>query len=526
MKKAILYVVIMLTTVVAIGQNKIDGNGQRKGKWTIYYKYKDDGSFHFKDEEGLIYHDLTGTILAPELMLVTTKETDSKTDFNYMETVKYERGIKEGDFIVYKKTKSGGDYVSIVTGSYLNGKITGVVSMLVNEKTTMLYENGIIKDQAITLKGSSVDVDYKKAYPKIVIRNGRCVDRVVTNGDYQGYKFALGRWVPNENRGFTMYLYTEKYKGVFDSDLLLEVSEIDTNFTQNGLVKLYNKTNTNELYDTSAIRLFYSALYKDGKKNGQEWTKLSEWDGEKYQKTIMKCNYLNDKLNGPSSIETEEGKFLVEANYKNGLLNGKYITYGGRGNSLYINGPYCVTDTNTRLNKIKVNSEDTRKMYNVVSKYLKQKIVDMSNINKFFEATFVNGRINDKYYYYQSNNLKLKEGFVTGCKETDWRIFDINGNILTTQTQNEELLTKQLEDAFKGPSPSSVVKCPACSKQIKVGDAIQASKGCDCFQDDNSPINVASVDILGRNFFCSYSCKASYDRECCRRNGYNYEKRK
>ena len=65
------------------------------------------------------------------------------------------------------------------------------------------------------------------------------------------------------------------------------------------------------------------------------------------------------------------------------------------------------------------------------------------------------------------------------------------------------------------------VKCSACNKGVQIKNAKENWGGCNCLKN-----NKENIEVYGnvKTYFCSIQCKMIFEKDCCKRNGYFYEK--
>ena len=375
------------------------------------------------------------------------------------------------------------------------------------------YENGKIKDQDILIEDmSSERFIQQHVHPIIKMKDGVCIEETVTDT----WNSKVVRLVKTD-KGFTMYRYRQSYKaGGIDLSYSLEVAKLDNNFKYNGLTSYYRE-NYEAPYDTT--KLLYRATFKNNLNNGSAY-----WYYPETGNVMMECNYVDARLNGVAKYYTKSGQTYVEATFKDGFLDGKYVTY------------YSSDEPNPIVMGRNCQETISNKDIFQFSPRLRTRIDDFvgtvtmlrnegHNISitdgaKIYEATYVNGVIDGKYNFYRSNGKKLYEGVVSDCKEVDWKWFDINGDVIydkkdaTIRLQEER---KKQEEFFN----TGVVKCTYCNNSIKRSEAIATWDGCHCFQD-----NGEGVQVMGsvRTYFDSRKCEIDYEEDCCRRNGYRFKK--
>jgi antitoxin component YwqK of YwqJK toxin-antitoxin module len=512
-------VIIVLFTSSSFGQeNKIDGKGQRKGEWFIMYK----GDF--------LFYDYLDKLLSIDRMMVHEREVRGMDEMKYFEKVEYKKGIKQGPFYLYSGRKdSKGNYPLIASGQYLNGKISGEVSMFSYSTQqricSSVFEEGALKDQEIMIEER--DIRYsnatnfavfgeQKVYPKIRIIKGVCVEEVVTF--FPDYKYKLVRLVKNNN-GFTRYLYGRNLvSGIVNVSNGLEVAQLNSDFKLNGIVSIYKETKV--VYDTSAVE--YRANYINGILNG-----ISSWYDSQSGQKVMESNYVEGDLNGVCRLISKSGQILVEANYSKGLLNGKFVSYYlNDGSNISVGGPICVDKRNSDLYNV-VEGISTQDIFKETIPMLKKRgyQLETEGYFKFCEANFINGILQDKYMYFHSNGAKLFKAEISNCLETDWNWYDRNGKeIYSLKQQKLELVKKDQdlqEEVIK--RNNTLIPCNWCKKSFRFGDRINLQE-CHCFDTKDGHSITMFIDLFSTKGvdFCSKDCRMKYEEDCCRRSGHTF----
>jgi antitoxin component YwqK of YwqJK toxin-antitoxin module len=426
MKKHYLLTFLILTLATSIysQENQVDKKGLRKGDWIIMYK----GDF--------IYYDYYDKLLNLEKMLVLESETSSESELRYIEKVAYKKGIKNGEFLIYSGRKNfDGRLPLLAKGNYKDGKIDGDLLMLKYKDGKRIclvkYEQGQPKDQEILIEEtlySAYDPVYEtfgtyKVYPIIKIKNGVCIEETVTQLDVSDNK-DLYRIVKTDN-GFKRFWYgTDGLSGIVKLKTYLGIDELDSNFQKKGSFAIYEKTTIP--YDTA--NLVYRCAYENGKKNGVE-----RYYDSKTKNVLMEHNYENGLMNGMAKLFTSKGQVIAKANYKDGFLNGKYITYYlNDGYNTVYKGENCKTEfNNVSLYSHTIKNED-QEIFNKTIPQLRKDghTILTDGIFKFYEANYVNGVIQGKYKYFHSNGKILYEATLSNCKEVDWNWLDVNENII------------------------------------------------------------------------------------------------
>lgn len=430
MKKIFLpfLLLIVLISMATAQNNKVDGNGLRKGEWLI--KYKGD----FK------YYDYDNILLNLEKMLVSEKETNADSETKYFEKVMYEKGVKQGQFVVYSAKAVNGNYPVIAVGEYMNGKLTNKLLIKFQSYNTdyciyIKYENGIIQDQIVNwLNPTNFNIMYlnfrdQKISPSITIKNGMCVNQI-TISNMKGRLELYPLKIVKTDTGYKKYTYFSDCTSLYDTGDCLDVSELDNNFNLNGVSSSHRVTNV--AFDTT--KMFFKATIKNNKYNGIQY-----WYDDKTSNLRMECNYVDGLLEGTSKLYTVNGQVYVEANYKDGLLDGNYVSYYYKESlppfqnnlNIIFKSPFCEKNVNVNIFNIAQNNIAQNIFKDFIPKFKNDGHSILSDGDfKFYEATYVGGKMQGNYYYLHSNGKKLYEGVVSDCKEIDWKWIDVNGKII------------------------------------------------------------------------------------------------
>jgi len=176
MKKSILLLSLtVMCSSFLFGQGKTDKNGLRIKKWKVNYnvsqlKYIDPINFMPNWFE-------------------SAKELEGDNNANVFEKVKYENGIKEGEFSWYltekreNMTKVEAQYSGkvrymyspkIMEGTYVNGKVEGKLTLydIKTEKKIcdVLYANGVPADQSFMLVNEYLKTN--ESYKELILKDG------------------------------------------------------------------------------------------------------------------------------------------------------------------------------------------------------------------------------------------------------------------------------------------------------------------------------------------------------------------
>lgn len=133
-------------------------------------------------------------------------------------------------------------------------------------------------------------------------------------------------------------------------------------------------------------------------------------------KLIAKGHYHNRKKDGVWQYYSDkDGSLILAEDYKNGVLDGKAI--------VYIPITEIVSEETNYINGIKQGE------------YLKY----YDNGALMVKANYKNDALDGDYVYYYSNGVVKEEGrFAEGTKIGEWKTYDIEGYLISTDSYEEE----------------------------------------------------------------------------------------
>jgi hypothetical protein len=541
---------------LSFGQdNKVDGNGQRKGEWYVMYSGE------------ITYHDPYSLLEDFNKMLVSDKETEKLENATYFEDVKYKKGIKSGEFKIYSTSKNNeGNYPLLAMGEYDGGEITGNLNYADNYNKTLCtikYSQGSIIDQNAVISSRNmkhpgnelVTYDF---YEQAIFKNGLIIEFYALNSG-KHIKLLPQKYVKND-KGWNVFKYTEKpycfnnysfltkqeikdnnYKSLVElntNNVGLEVYHINNKSEKEGKYRLFQSGKA--LFDTTHLSAIVN--FKNDLRNGEAdfWDKSRNGHSEN---PFIKVNYKNDKLHGKAILYYSWlGKPAATMNFENGLLSGSLISFWDADKGYPFVGkniaakctfnggflmPYQVGDFNQDiLGSIKELQDDGNDVENPSGyfRFSEQNYIVDSIYNKNLNTYVKYSRVDGKYSWYTSENIKYADYLIgQDGQAKDFAIMDRNGNDILTMSGLKENISKNLEEERirEEEIRNTIVKCEFCSKSVKIGDSKITWGGCDCFQDNNDKIGIYGTVST---YFCSQKCKIDYEKECCRRNGYKFEK--
>lgn len=129
-------------------------------------------------------------------------------------------------------------------------------------------------------------------------------------------------------------------------------------------------------------------------------------------RVVAKGNYINKKKQDKWEYFSEEdGSLILIENYNDGKLSGMSIAYLPGGNNVVIEQTEYINGVRNGL----------------YSRYY-------DNGVHMIEANYNNDKLNGKYIHYYPNGAVKEEGaFENGTKIGDWTIYDVEGNVLSTE---------------------------------------------------------------------------------------------
>ena len=133
-------------------------------------------------------------------------------------------------------------------------------------------------------------------------------------------------------------------------------------------------------------------------------------------KVVARGNYINKKKQDRWEYYSEEdGSLILVENYNNGYLVGKSVAY--------LSGTQVVIEETEYVNGVK---------HGLYSRFY-------DNGVPMIETYYKNDRLNGSYVHYYPNGIVKEEGlFKDGGKVGEWKIYDISGNLVSTDTYQEE----------------------------------------------------------------------------------------
>lgn len=560
MKKFILSLILLIVTItMSLAQdNKVDRKGLRKGEWYVMYS----GDITYLDPNRLL-EDFNK-------MLVSERETGKLDNATYFEVVEYKNGIKSGVFKVYSTEKNrNGKYPLLALGEYENGEITGNLYYTDNNNSTLCtikYSQGTIINQeailsTVSMKHPGTDNITYNFNEKAVFKNGSITEFYALNSG--NYVKELPQKYVRTDKGWVVYKYTEKptcfnkFNYLTEREINnnnsyrlidlstnnpnnpgLEVYKTDNDFMIEGEYRLYQSGNS--LFDTTHLSAI--VFYQKGIRNG----KAKFWDASRNGHTenpLITANYKNDKLHGESVLYyNRSGKPAAKMTFEEGFLKGELIAWWDADNHNPFVGkniinrwtknggvmmPYQVGIFNSEIFvEIKSFQDEGNDMI-LPSGYFRF-------AKKYYEIDSSYSESTRSYIKYSKvkGNCSLYANEVTKYMDCvydengelkDFAIMDKNGVDIFTMSdlQGNKRIIHEAEKKREEEIRNTVVKCEFCGTEVTIGNAKITWGGCDCFQDNGDKIGVYGTVST---YFCTQKCKVDFEKECCRRNGYKFEK--
>ena len=292
---------------------------------------------------------------------------------------------------------------------------------------------------------------------------------------------------------------------------------------------------------TDTSFLWASYHFKNDKREG-----LAEiWDASKNGKTgvapFIKMNFFNDKLHGYSEMFYPDGKLAVSAEFKNGYPDGEVVAYNYPPNHypfepnyhikawVHSGGILCISQIGDFSKSLYENIETVKKnggtfeepkQYEQYTK-IRYKVDSMATNGKWFK-----GSVPAEDFYQFCNGKPITKYFIN--KEKPWIpselfYFDSKGAVVYSLSKAMgEVIKKSVEIEVENQKfLNTEVKCAACNNKVLIKNAKENWGGCNCIQNNGETIEVYGTV---KTYFCSIQCKVIYEKDCCKRNGYFYER--
>lgn len=577
-KTIIITSILLLSNSLLFAQGgKIDNKGLRQGKWEIVYNINDKIAYIAKSDipdwlNSIKPSDDNGSSLIKSANSGAYGSYGTKFIF---EKCNYKDGVKQGKFsLIYYiydgqeridnsiysngATRAKWKTIEIMSGEYTNGNLNGNIISYMNDNLaiSIKYNNGILEDQIIKTKQVASKKLNIVINPYYKFKNNSLTEALFLQDELPNLSYSDGKNGYLLKYTYKPYCYNEfsfLTKEEIEKNQSFSLINLNTNNLAIEYVPFkYNNENkmvidgNYRLYKPSAILLDTTFLwasyhFKNNKREG-----LAEiWDASKNGKTgiapFIKMNFFNDKLHGYSEMFYPDGKLAVSAEFKNGYPDGEVIAYNYPPNHypfepnyhikawVHSGGLLSIHQIGDFSKSIYENIETVKKnggtfeepkQYELYTK-IKYKVDSMATNGKWFK-----GSVPAEDFYQFCNGKPITKYFIN--KEKPWIpselfYFDSKGTVVYSLSKAKgEVIKKAIEiEAENQKYLNTEVKCAACNNKVLIKNAKENWGGCDCIQNNGERIEVYGTV---RTYFCSIQCKVIYEKDCCKRNGYFYER--
>jgi antitoxin component YwqK of YwqJK toxin-antitoxin module len=512
-----------------------------------------------------VYYRLKSESFLPNSKIFDWKNSLEKLEANerfnpqkryFVETCKLSQGKKNGEFLISEillkeiKTTNGTDYTlkvggGYVQGNYLNdqfqGKIQFINGVQINSNVIEInYDKNNITDQIVELecffdfKPIKVSYSFKQGVVNEInskeffyqkIDNSLCLNR-----KYCGSKF----WIEYFTSNVPDYC-SSKFTEQFVEDKTIDVYE--------------EEWDSKIIFDSKHL-VAKIQISKDGIRNGK-----SEFYDYRNGNLREVANFKNGLLDGKCIKYFENGQIEIESVFSEGFIKLlKYYSDGVNFNSPELNFEGLSKVQTNSISSITFSRADAsiisfkdfsafyyfpvfigKKDYSTDIKLIKSKggkIIEATEYQLLFELNFLT----------ESNACYIKDDFsimyngkpmITYLldnqkhviKDVLWK--DEMGKIVYTLSKKVEEENIKLKESKKVEAAinNTIINCSYCSKKFRYGDAIISGDDCNCFDYKNGEKKKIHVGIAIKDlYFCSRKCDLDHEKDCCRRNGYSFEK--
>lgn len=309
-----------------------------------------------------------------------------------------------------------------------------------NGYSKLYYPNGRISSEG-TMRNGKPDGYWKTYFPTGILksegnRNNHLLDSIWIFYDETGDTLQKVSYVMGKRNGYMWSYYGQSIK-----DPMLR-----GNISSKELFVNDKREGTSFSYFTSG-KVKEEVQYVNNKRNG--WSR--EFNEEGQVITLQRFNngilVDREKLNRTDERGLKQGTWrsyypngraMVEANYKDDVLNGPYQEYDENGNLKlmlqYANGN-LIEEIDTAEMDIDIRNETDSDGNVVYSGSYKNNVP--VGIHRFFDK---NGNIVNAYLY-NDNGAKIGEGIITGegKKEGEWSYFNADGSVRSKGHFNNNL---------------------------------------------------------------------------------------
>ena len=553
---------------------KLDKNGKRSGSWEVVHSLPAE-SYAYLDPLNTLpnylgsiqeLHDNGEALIAA----INRDIRGMAGSYFFVEQCKFDGGVRHGKFQLFMLQSTGRtndkghpDYnqFEMMNGSYSQGKLNGPISyrLASNEFVVINYTDGVINDQSVQLNPVPVKLGSGTINPVYTFSSGIMSEAVIVDSEGLPSKFVYNPTRPIIMRytkkpiAYNQFSFLGVAAGQKDNvvmpglwqrlntaALVLEVVPLKAlsnplkTYATHGSYRLFEVGKT--LFDTIALKA--NVPFVDNLRNGKATIWADQTNGKLTGSPLFEYEYQNDLLNGQARLYYPDGTISVEANFKQGIINGDLVAYHHASELPFqfetvIRYPYKAGGviSITQLGQYKetfqeyikiirehngtVEKPNSHALYSQIN-YRLDSIVEGKSSQRVSVAS------NDFYYYFNERPVV----HVVLDKSKQWAIkdvlfFDMAGTVVYSLNQaNEELRIAAEKQAQENERfLNSTVTCSACSKPSIVRNSKQSWGGCDCFDRLGEGIGVHGTQLT---FFCSVKCKIDFETDCCRRNGFNY----
>lgn len=528
MKKINLIIILLISCINLFGQNKIDRNGNKKGKWYIYYTLNE-----------MKYFDPLNEIENIRESLTEIEQTKAESlDEYYYEKCTYEEGLKNGMFEIYKCNKKPQLKTEIlVRGNYYNGKLNGKMA---THNFVIDYANDKISNQIIdTILRSS----RREYIGKVSYRNNK-IDKIY-------YAYDTPYLFSKENNNTYKRIYITKDKRIM-------INETDSTFKKlkNEYKYIYYHLENNKMGNKSIadINKQMSTLNTEKIIDSANYyiSEITSYDTEKKLNGIKQTFYNNGKLresytftngnfDGINQTFYNDGKLRESYTFTNGHLDGPAEIYVSKNDNYVYNFPKEISNGFEYYQDVpsyfdvKTNPENVLEVIHhketsylipfvVLLKSIKEHKTEYTpeDINDYFKMSDLYftydsvkklSYVNDYTIYY--NNKPILQRII---KDGDkgFKIFDKDGTVLmdNNKLENENIQAVQKANERLNQVLESDKSCFWCSKKVKVKDGVLLEI-CRCYNEKTKQNESFSTSP---KFFCTNKCMYDAEKQCCSDN--------
>jgi antitoxin component YwqK of YwqJK toxin-antitoxin module len=557
MKTRLLTIILLLVGNIAFSQKNPEIKVKpvkENGKANIYYRLK---NFSYIPNTKIIdWQNSLEKLEASEIY-------DEREQY-FEESCTFSKGKKTGEFtinILFLKEVKVSDYTinristgrEIVAGNYVDDKYNGPIKLttfvdFVNKEGVIQidYDNGMIKDQALTFPEAKMNIHDKEPIsfqPKVTFLNGKVSEKLTLEAGYLNY-------TKYENNTEYILRYTEKpycyHNFSFPIRVQYSVALLTDKFSIECFKSVYNPNQkkyliegeyrlfmpSDKFFDTTQLIARYN--FSDGKRNGlAQITESSEQNPY-----TIKLNFKNDLLDGICEQYYPDGKLSISAKFTKGFPTGEAVSYYNAPkyprffefNSVVASpleyGGILMIHQIGKWDIYTGNTATIRKNGGKISDYNGYGVFCKINYDKLdssvIDGVWIKGVFATNDYSLYNNGKQIVDKIMD--KENPGQIEnmlykDETGKVIISLKQLvEDVADKKAKETEE--KNNTLVHCVWCNKEFKYGNRTETDL-CPCFKSsDGSSIGV----MLHTKIFCSNECRSKYQKDCCIKNGYNYER--